>query len=128
LNGDLTHTRHDLICESDEQVLGLAAWYVARFKDDELRFDSVTLRPRAKPPSLFPKALGLRVRDLISVVRRPPGGGTITRECFVSGISHTFDQGGEWTATLELTSATPFRRFATSRWDVATWDGDPWFF
>ena len=120
------YSRDDLVCETDPQVLELSQWYVARFKDPEYRVTSVTIKPRTNPAVMFPLALGLKVRDLVVVVRRRPSL-TITQYCFISGIQHTVTQ-DDWQTTFELTSATTYRQFAMSLWDTGTWDGVRWAF
>lgn len=127
LYGPRRKTRTDLICEADTQVQGLADWWVARYKDPELRVTQLKVKPRSNPARLFPQVLGLRVRDLVRVVARPIGGRTITRDCFIAGISHEISQ-DDWTTTIDLWSATPYTSYVTSRWDVATWDGATWFY
>lgn len=136
LYGDRTDPRTDLICETDAQAAALASWKVSRFKAPERRVQSITIKPRRSPTTMFPIALGLRVRDLVTVIRRPPGGQTITQYCHVAGISHQLSQGKErqWVTTFDLFSATPYRAFSTSIWDTGLWgsaDNDPngalWF-
>lgn len=119
--------RTDLICETDAQALALASWKVARFKDPERRPKSFVVEPRKNPTVLFPIVLGLRVRDLVRVKRRPPGGTTITQDCFIAGISHKVEA-KKWTTTFLLSSATPYSTFASSRWDAATWDTSLFFY
>lgn len=117
-------SRTDLACETDDQVLRLAAWKLARFKAPERRLESFKLFPRKDPTRLWPLALGLKVRDLIKVVRRPPGGHTITQYCHVAGIGHQFDA-DNWTTTFYLWSASPYRAFSTSLWDTGLWGSGP---
>jgi hypothetical protein len=84
-----TYERSDLIIETDSDALNLAQWVVATSKDPELRFDELSFNPRAADATLWPQALGREIGDRITVVRRPPGGGsTITRDVFIRGISH----------------------------------------
>jgi hypothetical protein len=67
--------------------------------------------------------LGRRVRDLIRVVRTPPGGFTLTRDCHIAGVTTQRRAGsGRWDTRFDLWSATFYQTYATSRWDVATWD------
>lgn len=127
LYGDRRASRSDLVAESDTQVQGLADWWVARYKDPELRVVQLQIKPRLSPARLFPEVLGRRVRDLIRVVVRPLGGQTITRDCFIAGISHDIS-GDDWTTTFDLWSATPYTAFVSSRWNVGTWDGATWFY
>lgn len=127
LDGGQRATRTDLLCETDDQVLILATFDLARFKDPEQRIVQIKIRPQADPARLWPQVLGRRVRDLIRVVVRPIGGATVTRDCHIAGIHHDTD-GASWTTTFDLTSATVFRAFASSRYDVATYDSSPYFF
>lgn len=127
LYGDRRCTRTDLVCQTDAQALSLASWWLARFKDPELRITRIRVLPRSNPARMFPVVLGLRVRDLIRVVVRPLGGGTITQDCHVAGITHTVT-GDDWVTELDLVSAALTQTFASSKWDLATWDASAWFF
>lgn len=120
LYGDRKDPRTDLICETDAQALQLASWKVSRFKAPERRVTSVTIKPRRSPSTMFPVALGIKVRDLVTVKRRPPGGFTITQYCHVAGIEHTVTP-DDWTTTFRLFSATPYRQFSQSLWDTGLW-------
>jgi hypothetical protein len=129
LYGDLRETRTDLVCETDPQALSLAQFYMNQFKDPEKRITSIAIKPRRNPSVLFPQVLGRRVRDLIRVVRTPPGGFTLTRDCHIAGVTHSVERGsGKWDTRFQLWSATFYQTYATSKWDVATWDGSAWFF
>lgn len=127
LYGDLLASRTDLIAESDAQVAALAAWSVQRFKNPERRVAWIKIKPRRDPARLFPQALGRQVRDMIRVVRRAPGGFTITRDCHIAGITHEIKR-DDWITTFELWSASPYTSFTTSRWDVGTWNSAQWFY
>jgi hypothetical protein len=84
-----TYERSDLIIETDSDALNLAQWVVSTSKDPELRFNELSFNPRAADATLWPQALGREIGDRITVVRRPPGGGSaITRDVFIRGISH----------------------------------------
>jgi hypothetical protein len=128
LAGDSTENRTDLVNDTDTQVLNLANYYLARYKDPEYRPKQLELKPRANMAALAPQALGRRVRDLVRVLRHPNRGNyLITRDCHIAGISHDIT-GDDWTATLDLWSATIYQNYSTSRWDVAKWDQAAWFF
>jgi hypothetical protein len=127
LYGDSRFARSDLVCESDAQVLGLAEFYVQRYKDPEFRVTQISVKPRKDPDGLWPQVLGRQVRDLVRVSRRPAGGHTITRDCFIAGISHRFT-GDDWSTTFDLWSATPYTEFTTSLWDTATFDSAVFFY
>jgi hypothetical protein len=124
---DRKETRTDLVCETDAQALALAVFFLARYKDPERRIQRITVLPRANASLLLPQVLGRRVRDLVRVIRRPPGGHTVTRDCHVAGVHHTITPDW-WSTDFDLWSATVTQTYASSRWDVATWDGAAWFF
>jgi hypothetical protein len=125
---DRRDTRTDLICETDPQVDTLAQWTLARTKDPEYRFTSITIKPNSNPSLLFPVALGIRLRDLVTVRRRVVNDSIlIERDCFVSGIHHEVRK-DEWITTFDLVSASTYAAFRNSRWDTAEWDEVVWSF
>ena len=124
---DRRETRTDLVCETDSQVDSLALWDLSRLREPEYRFTHVTIKPMTRPAQMFPVALGLRVRDLVRVNRPAPGGLTVSRDCFISGIHHQV-QKDEWITRFDLVSATAYTAFSNSRWDTGTWDGVVWSF
>lgn len=124
---DRRKTRTDLVCETDAQVLELAQWHVARLKDPERRFTFVTIKPRTDPVRMWPVALGLRVRDLVRVIRRAPGAVTLDRRCHIAGISHTVTK-DDWETTFKLSSASVYVDYYSARWDVGLWDTARWNF
>jgi hypothetical protein len=129
LYGDLRDTRTDLVCETDAQCLALATFFIEQRKQPEKRIEQIVVKPRRLPASLFPQVLARKPRDLIRVVRRPPGGHTMTRDCHIAGIHHSIDKSkGDWTTTYDLWSATVFQQYGSSRFDVAQWDTAAWFF
>lgn len=136
LYGDSRYSRTDLLNDADADLAGIAELHLASHKEPELRIDQITFTPRSLQfgtgtrDLLVLAALALRIRDKVRVIRRPPGGGTIVRDCHISGISHSINQKGEWLVTLKLWSATVYDTFTASFWDEAVWD-DPaalWFF
>jgi hypothetical protein len=60
LAGDSPENRTDLINDADSQVLNLATFYLARYKDPEYRPKQLILKPRANMATLAPQALGRR--------------------------------------------------------------------
>ena len=127
LYGDRRDPRTDLVCESDAQARQLASWKLARFKAPERRITQITIDPVKNPSVLMPVALGLRVRDLVTVIRRPPGGHTITQLCHIAGIEHEASA-TQWQTTFKLWSANPYAAFASSLWDTGVWDSSLWFY
>lgn len=127
LNGEARDVKTGLICETDGQALVLAQWVVTQYQDPQERFVSVTVKPRRDPTNLWPQVLGRHIRDMITVVRNPPGGFEISRDCHIAGISHQVTA-ADWTTTFHLWDATVYAAFATSRWDVGRWDSALWSF
>jgi hypothetical protein len=121
--------RTDLIPDSDAQVAALATFFLYRYKDPDKRIVSFTVKPARSPSTLYPQVLGRRVRDLIQVTRKPPGGVTFTRNCHIAGIHHTIDKSRhEWTTVFDLWDASVYQTFSTSRWNIGVWDSAAWFF
>lgn len=133
---DKSSNKDTLLNQNDAEVLTLAEMSVAINKDPEFIVTGIAINPVVAMATLAPLALDLRIRDLISVIRRPPSATlhTMTRYCFVSGIKHTF-AGGNWTTQVDTSSATKYVVFASSRWDTGLWGSDEfdsaaarWFF
>lgn len=120
-------TRADLVCETDTQALTLAQFHVEQFKDAEDRIRQIVVKPRTDPEALFPQVLGRRIRDLVRVVVRPLGGGTITQDCHIIGISHEITQ-DDWTTTFDLASAAVYEKYSDSRFDIGHFDSMRFFF
>lgn len=101
-----THRRSDLIMQTDSAALDYAEFVVYQSKDPELRFATLEVRPRRDEAALFPQVLGRRLGDRIRIIRRPPGGGTITRDAFIRGVQHDVDNDRQWVTLWALQSAT----------------------
>lgn len=130
LNGDSRDPRSDLVCETDTQVKTLADLWVQRFKDPENRFAQITIKPRNRPSVLFPQVLGREVRDLLRVKRRPPGGLLVSKDVFLSGISHSITS-DDFVTVFELAGSQPWTTtpfVAASRFDQSTWGSATWFY
>lgn len=128
LYGDRRDTRTDLLCDTDAQALTLAQWQVQQYKDPELRFTTLTVKPRRDPAQLWPQVLGRIIRDMVTVVRNPPGGYELSQPCHIAGISHDVPNGADWTVTFQLWSASAYAAYAASRWDTGVWDEALFFF
>lgn len=107
-----TFTRTDLIHQTDTESANYAAIVLAEFKDQDLRFDALTVNP-AMTDRLWPLVLDGRIGDRMTVRRRPPGGGaTIERDCFIEGVAHDIVPGnGGWTTTFQLSDASRWGGF-----------------
>jgi hypothetical protein len=102
-----THESSSLLMQTDAAALDYAQYVIGFAKDPEYRFESLVINPSADPDNLFPQVLGRRIGDRITVRRRPPGGGTIERDVFIVGVSHTISASPqEWLTTWQLQSAS----------------------
>lgn len=104
---NLQHIFHrtDLIMQTDAAALQFAEFVLYQAKDPELRFSSLVIRPGRDETNLYPQVLGRLFGDRIRIIRRPPGGGTISREVFIRGVEHVIAP-KDWTTTWQLQSAT----------------------
>lgn len=105
-----THRRTDLTMQTDAAALEYANFILHQSKDPELRFSELRIIPLRDEDCLFPQVLGRRFGDRIRILRRPPGGGTITREVFIRGVQHDYD-GENWVTDWVLQSATKWGFF-----------------
>lgn len=92
-------------------VSSIWAW---RYGDPQLRFPRIVMQG-ASGTALWPHLLGAEVSHRYLVRRRPAGGGTISQEVHVEGISHTIDT-DQWTTTWALSPTDP----SLSRWVLGT--------
>jgi len=104
----LIHTfdRTDLILQTDTEAADYAAFILHQTREPELRVTSLVVDPHDDPDDLFPQVLGRDFGDRISLTREPPGGGTLSREVFVIGVSHDIPGPNAWRTTWSLMSAT----------------------
>lgn len=111
-----------LVCLNDADVLLLAKWAVITGKLPEARVDGLTVDPLLLPASMLPVAVDLSILDLVKIIIRPPSATshTITRWCYVSGISTTV-AAGNLQIGYQLSSASTLHQYAQSRWDVGLW-------
>jgi hypothetical protein len=102
-----TYERSDLILQTDADALGWAQYVLAISKNDESRFDALTLQADASPDSLFPQVLGRDLGDRIQVWRHPPGTAPISKDCFIRSITHTITVDG-WVTEWGLQNAARY--------------------
>jgi hypothetical protein len=107
-----TYSRTDLLLQGDPVALSYAQWIVYVGKDAEDRFDVLTVIPGSDPLNLWPQVLGRELGDRIQIWRRPPNAGTVTKDVFIQGVSHSFTP-MFWTAQWTLTSAAKYGSFFT---------------
>jgi hypothetical protein len=110
-----TYTRQDLVLNSDPDTLSWAAWILYVAAGGENRFDPLTIDPLANPGDLYPQVLGRQMGDRIQVTKRPPETGwTVTKQAFISGITHTADfTQNTWQTVFTLQDASKYGSFMT---------------
>lgn len=108
-----THTRNDLLMETDAAALSYASALLFEWSQRVYRFARLefnTPDPHTED-ALWPELLGRQPADRITVFRRPHGGGSpIERDCFVRGGEFESD-GAFWRTGWVLQDATRFSYF-----------------
>jgi hypothetical protein len=108
-----SHTRNDLLMETDDGALQWAQWIEYQFGNPARRFAKLAFNtPTPQVEAAFwPALLGRDFGDRITVIRRPAGGGDpILRDCFVRGVEHQSD-GASWASAFTLQSADRYSFF-----------------
>jgi hypothetical protein len=124
LYGTRRDARSDFVCETDDQLVGLAGWKVSRFAEPEQRIASIEVRPQSNPSSWYPQVLGRLLRDLVRVQCSPRGSYTLDQYAFVDGITHSVTS-DLWVTQFSFSDASPYIGVGT--WDSAVWDTTRWF-
>lgn len=129
LIGDRQLSRTDLIAVDDPSVLSLAQRDLNLRMYAERRVDQLAYEPLVQADAVLETGLRWlahsKLWDLARVKRTPDGAPfDIDRYVFVSGLSHTFGSAGPsaWRITVDFQSATQWRTFVSSLFDVATFD------
>jgi hypothetical protein len=102
-----TFNRTDLLMQTDAAAAEYAGFIKFVGKDPELRFATLVVNPLADAAHLFPQVLSREIGDRVTINRRPPGGGTITRDVFIRGIQHDITP-ATWLTTWTLQSASKY--------------------
>jgi hypothetical protein len=102
-----SYARSDLILQSDADALSWAQYVLGLSRNDESRFDSLTIQADSDPDNLFPQVLGRELSDRIQVWRDPPGMSAFSKDCFISSISHDISVDG-WVTAWGLRSAAKY--------------------
>lgn len=102
-----SYPRSDLILQTDLDALQWANYVLTISKNDESRFDALTLQADDPSWALFPQALGRELGDRIQVWRDPPGMAAFSKDCFIRGITHTITVDG-WETVWGLQAATRY--------------------
>lgn len=92
-----------------------ASFYLSRYKDPHPRISQMVINVAANP-ALFPSALALELGQRVRINRRPPSPApAITMDGFIEQVTHTADDQGNWTTSLEVSPAisTPYAVFTS---------------
>lgn len=94
---------------SDAEVGSLANFLVFKYKQPQTRVTSILIDPQRDPTNLWPQVLGREIGDVVTVKRRPPGGGAVISQLSViEGIEHAATpyrwQTRFWLSTAETTN------------------------
>lgn len=109
-----SYARSDLILIGDADALNWANWVLYIAKQGEDRFDTIAVDPQFQPVDLWPQVLGREMGDRITGVRRPPGVAAVSRDVFVSGITHSFDVASSaWLTQWNCQDASKYGSFLT---------------
>lgn len=121
--------RQDLLTFTDAGVKGIVDLLVAKgTQANAYRVERVTIEPIVSTTTMWPKALGLRIRDRASVSMTVPVSSlAINRNVFIDGISHSITP-MRWTTTFTFASATAWDGFsAAAAFGSGTWDTSQWW-
>jgi hypothetical protein len=109
------YQRSDLLLQTDSEALNYAKQLLSQAKDPELRFRQVDFNvPRAGTGNLiWPTLLGRELGDRVTVVRRPPGGGSSnSRDVFIRGVAMSSD-GADWKVSFNPLQSASRQQFFT---------------
>jgi hypothetical protein len=126
LYGQRTSQRSDLICQTDSQAASLANLELFKFRDPEYRVAALLVQGAVSPAAYWPLLLDARFGDYCIAKVPTPSGITITRNVFITGISHQIDSDGDWQIRFAFRSATPYVN-VWSGWDEGVWDTMTWY-
>lgn len=120
--------RADLVNETDAGVYATAELTLMRGTPGDYRVTGVTIDPITVPATMWPAALGLRIRDRATVSMPVRVSGlTIAKNVFIDGISHSIEP-QRWVTSFDFASATWVDALSpASVWDTGVWNTAKWF-
>lgn len=101
-----------LLLQSDAVTAEWASFVLGQTATPELRFSTLVVNPRNNDATvetnLFTQILAREIGDRVTIIRRPPGGGSaIQRDVFIRGIGHDIGP-VTWRTEWALQSASRF--------------------
>lgn len=113
-------TLRDLEVTTDGEIVDAVNWRLGHYKDPISRPLQIQVAPRtvADWTAVVPREIGHRV----TLNRRPPGGGTISKDVLIERISEGVPQTGDYTFTFDVSLADTLTYWilGTSALDVST--------
>lgn len=97
--------QQDIETTSDQDAYDRANWTLAKYRQPQLRANTITLDP-ASNPSIWPVALGVEQGDIVTVNRRPIGAPMISLNCIVQKVEHEVGP-DYWVTTITLAPYFP---------------------
>ena len=126
--GTLSYSRSGLPALNDTDMMAVAEYNLARFKDPDARVSALTIDPATSPALMWPHALGRRIRDRATITAYVPRSATTESESvFIEGIEHNISQ-NSWSTGFAFSNAAPWIGFSASVWDTGVWDTAKWYF
>lgn len=106
-----TNSETGLCMATDTIARDIATVVLQRYKEPQLRIDSLVVDPGNNRTNLYPEVLGRRILDRVTVIRTPQEtGSAITQELLIQGIHHQFSL-GNWQTTFYVTPTDSFEFF-----------------
>lgn len=85
-----TYTQTGLLYDTDTQSRDFAQWTVNRYKDPQVRVQSIVVLPERDPAALYDVVGNMELGTLVTVQRTPQGvGSAVDRAVLVEGITET---------------------------------------
>ena len=101
--GKRSYSLPGLAVSTDVQALSIADYLVLAYKDPAVRVTRIELAPQYHADTMT-QALSRQLRDRVTVTFAPPGGGTISQQLFIEGISHRVSPQGQMMSSFTFGS------------------------
>lgn len=94
---------------NDSTALAMATYLLGTYKQPFLEVIGMDLDGTVNPTTLWPLILSLEIGNVVTVRRRPPGGGTmISQISQIQGQQTSYTaNGGDWLVSWQLTAVNP---------------------
>lgn len=103
--GPRTLPRSGVLFATDNEARDMASYLLSRYKAPALRPRSLELMAGPNDDTRLGHMLGRGMQDRIRLVRRPPGGGSMSVNGLIEGIAHDVTPPFDFTTTFDLVPA-----------------------